>query len=100
MLGLALAQNWPGKETYHRPAGTRTRLRESRVGRLPSTMGELHEGTLGTLRDRSDAVQGQQLARIVRQETWPSHYKKMWATHRLLNTFREEGRNLNVVRGR
>lgn len=61
---------------------------------------ELRERAVETLRKNGGAMQNHELAAIARQEGWPIHHEKMWGTHGLLNTLREEGRVVKVARGR
>jgi hypothetical protein len=61
---------------------------------------ELRERALSVLRAHGGAMQNCELARIALAENWPIHHAKMWGTHGLLNTLREEGRVVRVARGR
>jgi hypothetical protein len=61
---------------------------------------ELRERAIETLRKHGGAMQNHELARLAEDEGWPIHHEKMWGTHGLLNTLREEGRVVKVAVGR
>ncbi|MBY5460758.1 hypothetical protein HFO89_31270 [Rhizobium leguminosarum] len=61
---------------------------------------QLRERAVDTLRRHGGAMQNHELARIAKEEDWPIHHEKMWGTHGLLNTLREEGRVVKVAPGR
>ncbi len=61
---------------------------------------ELRERAVETLRLHGGALQNHELAAIALREGWSIHHEKMWGTHGLLNTLREEGRVVKVARGR
>lgn len=61
---------------------------------------ELRERAYQTLLAHGGAMQNYELAELARRENWPIHHAKMWGTHGLLNTLREEGRVVRVGRGR
>ncbi|MBX5256881.1 MULTISPECIES: hypothetical protein [unclassified Rhizobium] len=61
---------------------------------------ELRQKVIDTLEKHGGAMQNYELARIALEEKWPIHNEKMWGTHGLLNTLREDGRVVKVARGR
>lgn len=61
---------------------------------------ELRARTVRIMRERGGALQNYELARIALAENWPIHHQKMWGTHGILNTLREEGLVVKVGKGR
>lgn len=61
---------------------------------------ELRARAVQIMRDRGGALQNHELARIALAENWPIHHGKMWGTHGILNTLREDGLVVKVGKGR
>jgi hypothetical protein len=65
---------------------------------LGGAMAGYHKGTaelraraVRIMRERGGALQNHELASVALAENWPIHHHKMWGTHGILNTLREEG---------
>lgn len=61
---------------------------------------ELRARAVQVMRERGGALQNYELASIALAENWPIHHQKMWGTHGILNTLREEGLVVKVGKGR
>lgn len=61
---------------------------------------ELRARTVEIMRAHGGALQNHELARIAIAEKWAISHEKMWGTHGILNTLRQEGLVVKVALGR
>jgi hypothetical protein len=78
---------------------TRQARLEPRLAGYHRGIEELRERAFETL-GKHGAMQNHDLTRIAKEADRPIHKEKMWGTHGLLNTLREEGRVVKVAPGR